>query len=108
MDLNRLGTLINELYLSDQCVFNLKIKYFSSFHQEDVEANAGGLKKAKKEKKYKIGRTFASVMFLVLAVMLYICDIAMGWPFWANDAVKFFGKIIGGALLHATYSGGLI
>ena len=68
-----------------------------------MKANFGDLDKAKKDRKYKIGRTTATIMFFVTTVVIYVCHSVIGFPLIAIKALKFFGKIIGSAFFNATY-----
>ena len=70
----------------------------------DVEANFGDLNNSKKRANYKIGRTIATFIFLVLALVFYIYHNVIGMgPLIVVDALKFFGKFIGSAFFNATY-----
>ena len=83
-----------------------KINSFSPCPQEDVEANFGDLenvKKAIKERNYKIGRTIATILFFLVTVAFYVCHTVFGFPIILVKALKFFGKIIGSAVFNASY-----
>ena len=59
------------------------------------------------ERKYKIGRTVATFVFLSVAMTLWIFDTTnVGFPIWVDDALQYFAVIIGSPLCHATYVGG--
>ena len=84
-------------------ILKCKINSFSPCRQEDVEANFGDLKKAKKERNYKILRTIATILFFLVTMSLYVCHIVIGFPIILVKALKFFGKIIGSAVFNASY-----
>ena len=70
----------------------------------DVEANSEDLNNSKKQANYKIGRTIATFIFSVLALVFYTYHNVIGFgPPIVVDALKFFGKFIGSAFFNATY-----
>ena len=69
----------------------------------DVEANFGDLNKTKKDANYKIGRTIATFIFLVLAAVFYIYQNVIGFPVIVVDVLTFFSKFFGSAFFNATY-----
>ena len=68
-----------------------------------MEANFGDLEKAKKKRKYKIGRTCATFVFFLVAGVFYVCHHVYGFPVNLFRALKFFGKIVGSAVFNASY-----
>ena len=94
--------VINKWSLSTY-ILKCKINSFSPCCQEDVEANFGDLKKAKKERNYKILRTIATFTFFLFTVVLYVCHTFIGFPIILEKALKFFGKIVGTTLVNASF-----